>query len=223
MLTLPLPTRSARRRAVVVLWTAFAAYLAAGTRTSGDDVAGALGALAMLVGFGCLFSIARAVRWGQADVPGKLDERETAARDRAHYLAFQVQSAFMLAVVVYATVAVRVDGMWLPASAQQAASALAAVAVAMGLLPVTLIAWREPDAPLDEDEPAPARPSLRYPVARGARMVIGAMVAAAGVLALLTYAGVGPVPADEAGTMAGLASGMLVMFLATRTADPSRA
>jgi amino acid transporter len=222
MLTLPLPTQAARRRAVVLLWTAFAAYLAANTLTRGDDLAGAMSALAMLVGIGCLFSVARAVRWGHGCAAG-LDEREMAARDRAHYLAFRVQSWLTLAVVAYTTVAVRVDALWLPATGHQAAGAVAAVAVAMGLLPVTCIGWGEPDFLLDDEEPAMPRQSIRFPLPHRSRMIIAAMLAVAGTLALLALAGVGPVPAEEADTMAGLATGMLVGFLATRSADRERA
>ncbi|HEU4454198.1 MAG TPA: hypothetical protein VFR81_14105 [Longimicrobium sp.] len=222
MLTLPLPTRAARRRAVVLLWTAFAGYVAANMLTRGDDLAGAMSALAVLVGIGCLFSISRAVRWGQGSCAVGLDERETAARDRAHYLAYRVQSWLMLAVVAYTTVAVRVDALWLPATGPQAAGAVAAVAVAMGLLPLTFIAWGEPDFLLDdEEEPAP-RPSIRFPIPRRSRMAIGAMMAVAATLALLALAGVGPIPAAEADTIAGLATGMLVGFLATRSADGER-
>jgi len=223
MLTLPLPTRAARRRAVVLLWTAFAGYLAANLLTRGDDLAGGMSALAVLVGIGCLFSIARAVRWGHGGCATGLDERETAARDRAHYLAYRVQSWFTLAVVAYTTVAVRVDVLWLPATGHQAAGAMAAVAVAMGLLPLTLIAWGEPDMPLDEEEPAMPRPSLRFPIPRRSRMLIGAMLAVAGSLALLTLAGLGPIPAEDADTIAGLATGILIGFLATRSADGERA
>ncbi len=223
MLTLPLPTQAARRRAVALLWTAFAGYLAANMLTRGDDLAGALSALAVLVGIGCMFSISRAVRWGHGACAEGLDERETAARDRAHYLAYRVQSWLTLAVVAYTTVAVRVDGLWLPANGHQAAGAVAAVAVAMGLLPLTFIAWGEPDFLLDDEEPAAPRQSLRFPIPRRSRILIGAMVALAGTLALLTLAGVGPIPTDDADTMAGVAMGTLIGFLATRSADGERA
>jgi hypothetical protein len=222
MLTLPLPTQAARRRAVVLLWTAFAGYLAASMLTRGDDLAGAMSALAMLVGIGCLFSIARAVRWGHGGCAG-LDEREMAARDRGHYLAYRVQSWFTLAVVVYTTVAVRVDALWLPATGQQAAGAVAAVAVAMGLLPITLVAWGEPDFLLDDEEPAMPRQSIRFPLPRRSRIMIAAMMAVAGTLALLAFAGVGPIPAEEADTLAGVATGILVGLLATRSVDGERA
>jgi amino acid transporter len=221
MLTLPLPTQAARRRAVVLLWTSFAGYLAANTLTRGDDLAGAMSALAMLVGIGCLFSIARAVRWGHGGCAAGLDEREMAARDRAHYRAFRVQSWLTLAVVAYTTVAVRVDALWLPATGHQAAGALAALAVAMGLLPITCIGWGEPDL-LDDEEPAMPRQSIRFPLPHRSRMVIAAMLAVAGTLALLALAGIGPVPAEEADTAAGLATGMLAGFLATRSADGKR-
>jgi len=225
MITLPLPTQAARRRAVMILWAAFATYIAANTLTRGDDLAGGISALAMLVGIGCMFSLARAVRWGHRGGCGalELDERETAARDRAYYQAYQVQSWVMAAVVAYAVLAVRVDGLWLPSTAQQAASALAAVAVAMGLLPVTYIGWGEPDLLPDEDEPAAPRASIRFPIPRRARIMIAGMLAVAGTLALLTLAGVGPIPTEDADTIAGMATGILVGFLATRSADGERA
>jgi len=224
MLTLPLPTQAARRRAVVLLWTTCAGYLVANMLTRGDDLAGAVSALAVLVGIGCMFSISRAVRWGHGACAEGLDERETATRDRAHYLAYRVQSWFTLAVVAYTTVAVRVDALWLPATGEQAAGAVAAVAVAMGLLPLTLIAWGEPDLLLDDDEePATPRQSIRFPLPRRSRMLIAGMLAVAVTLALLTLAGVGPIPMEEADTVAGLATGILAGLLATRTADGERA
>jgi hypothetical protein len=49
--------------------------------------------------------------------------------------------------------------------------------------------------------------------------MIAAMLAVAGTLALLAFAGVGPIPAEEADTLAGVATGILVGLLATRSMD----
>ena len=70
-------------------------------------------------------------------------------------------------MVVYAELALRIDALWLPTDPRTAVGAFAAVAVAIGLLPVSLLSWAEPD-----DAPA-AAPSIRPPLRRPRRFPAG--------------------------------------------------
>ncbi|HEX8359340.1 MAG TPA: hypothetical protein VF613_04505 [Longimicrobium sp.] len=199
-----LATRAGRRTTVVLLWTAFALYVLLNTALRGSDAAEALGAGVMLAAYAAFFALNRAVRIGARPGDLPLDEREQALRDHAHYRSYQLLGWGMLAVIVYAYVAVRVEWLWLPASPRQAVSAFMAVVIALGLLPLSVLAWIAPEPMMDDDVETAPRPSLP----RGRMTVV--MVAAAAVLtaALAAAAGVGPVPAGEASTLAGVGVGM---------------
>lgn len=159
---LKLHTRSRRRAAVLALWSAFAAHVAVNAFGGDGELAGFFGVLTLMAGLVCMFSLAEAsaLRGGSAPLhAGRL-----AARDRAYAAAFHATGWLLLAVVVYAELALRIDLLWLPADPRQAVGTFAAVGVAIGLLPVSLLGWAEPDdvpavPPL---EPQPPRKPRRY-------------------------------------------------------------
>jgi hypothetical protein len=152
---LRLHDRRRRRMAVAGLWAAFAAHLATSAFGRDSELAGFLGAVTLVAGLVCLFSLAEAsvLRGGVRP----LDAGRLAARDRAYAAAFHGTAWLLLAVVVYAELALRIDALWLPSDPREAVGTFAAVAVAIGLLPVSLLGWTEPD-----DAPAvpPAAPHL---------------------------------------------------------------
>lgn len=209
-----------RRAAAVMLWTSFAGYVALQAFGGDGNAVGAAGAALLLLGYVCYFALARALGVARCEGARELDERERMNRDRAHYVAYQVLGWAMLAVVLYAAVAVRVDWLWMPTTPQGAVGALAAVAIALGLLPMTILAWTEPDLMADEGEEAPHVPfSPRLPMKRGLRMAMAALAVTTAAAALLAWQGVGPVPAEHADTAAGMATGMVVALLVlTRSA-----
>lgn len=154
-----LHTRKRRRAAVLGLWGAFAAHVAAAAFAGDGELAGFLGFATLVAGMACMFSLAEAgaLRGGSAP----LDAGRLAARDRAYAAAFHATGWLLLAVGVYAELALRLDGLWLPRDPRAAVAAFAAVGVAIGLLPLSLMGWAEPDeAPAD---PAPAPPPPRKP------------------------------------------------------------
>lgn len=132
-----------RRMAVAGLWAAFAAHVAVGALGGDGALAGFAGAVTLAAGVVCMFSLAEAslLRGGARPLhAGRL-----AARDRAYAAAFHATGWLLLAVVVYAELALRIDALWLPATPRAAVGAFAAVAVAIGLLPVSLLGWMETD------------------------------------------------------------------------------
>lgn len=153
---LTLNTRRRRRAAVSVLWGAFAAHVAASALGGDGELAGALSVVTLVVGLVCMFSLAEAsgLRGGSAP----LDAARLAARDRAYSAAFHATGWLMLALVVYAELALRMGGLWLPASPRGAVGVFAAVGVSIGLLPVSLIGWSEPDESPATPPPAPQPP-----------------------------------------------------------------
>lgn len=157
---LKLHTRTRRRTAVVALWSVFAAHVAVNAFGGDGEPAGFFGFLTLMAGIVCMFSLAEAsaLRGGS----GPLDAGRLAARDRSYAAAFHATGWLLLAVVVYAELALRMDWLWLPKDPRQAVGAFAAVGVAIGLLPVSLMGWAEPDdtpaaAPLPELQP-PRKP-----------------------------------------------------------------
>lgn len=144
-----------RRMAVVALWTAFAAHVAVSAFGGDGELAGFGGAVTLIAGLVCLFSLAEAsvLRGGARP----LDAARLAARDRAYAAAFHGTGWLLLAVVVYAELALRIEALWLPATPRTAVGVFAAVAVAIGLLPVSLLGWTEPD---DAPVVPPAMPHI---------------------------------------------------------------
>lgn len=153
---LKLHTRTRRRAAVLALWTAFAAHVAVSALGGDGELAGFLGLVTLMAGLTCMFSLAEAgaLRGGSAP----LDAGRLAARDRAYAAAFHATGWLLLAVVVYAELALRLDWLWLPRTTRGAVGAFAAVGVAIGLLPVSLMGWAEPDETPAAPPPAPAPP-----------------------------------------------------------------
>ncbi|WP_420126403.1 hypothetical protein [Longimicrobium sp.] len=162
---LKLPTQRHRRTAVAGLWTAFAAHVAISALAGDGELAGFLGFVTLFAGILCLFSLAEASVLRGGALP--LDASRLAARDRAYAAAFHGTGWLLLAVVVYAELALRIDALWLPADPRSAVGAFAAVAVAIGLLPVSLLSWTEPD-----DAPAPPPPASHLP-RRPRRFAVG--------------------------------------------------
>ena len=158
---LDLHTRARRRAAVAGLWAAFAAHVAA-SAWGGGELAGFVGVVTLLAGLVCMFSLAEAAGLRGGTRP--LDAARFAARDRAYVAAFHGTGWLVLALVVYAELALRIDLLWLPADPRQAVGAFAAVGVAIGLLPVSLMGWAEPDdaPPAPPPAPQPPRRPRRY-------------------------------------------------------------
>ncbi|HEX2206377.1 MAG TPA: hypothetical protein VHG93_01740 [Longimicrobium sp.] len=140
---LRLDTRFRRRAAVAGLWMAFGAHVAASALGGDGEWAGFAGFVTLFAGIVCLFSLAEAsVLRGGAQ---PLDAGRLAARDRTYAAVFHGTGWMLLAVVVYAELALRIEALWLPSDPRAAVGAFAAVAVAIALLPVSLLAWMEPD------------------------------------------------------------------------------
>lgn len=144
-----------RRMAVAALWATFAAHVAVSAFGGDGALAGFAGAVTLIAGFVCMFSLAEAsvLRGGARP----LDAARLAARDRAYAVAFHATGWLLLSVVVYAQAALRIDALWLPSTPRAAVGAFAAVAVAIGLLPVSLLGWMETD---DAPEVPPAIPFI---------------------------------------------------------------
>ena len=159
---LRLPTQRHRRTAVAGLWAAFAAHVTVGAFAGDGELAGFFGAVTLLAGLVCLFSLAEASVLRGGSRP--LDAARLAARDQAYAAAFHGTGWLLLSVVVYAELALRVEALWLPADPRAAVGAFAAVAVSIGLLPVSLLGWAEPDDPpaLPAAAPGPPRRPRRY-------------------------------------------------------------
>jgi hypothetical protein len=162
---LRLPTQRRRRMAVAALWLAFAAHVAVSALGGDGQLAEFAGFATLFAGAVCLFSLAEAsvLRGGARP----LDAGRLAARDRAYAAAFHGTGWLLLVVVVYAELALRIDALWLPSDPRAAVGTFAAVAVAIGLLPVSLLSWAEPD-----DAPA-AAPTIRQPLRRPRRFPAG--------------------------------------------------
>jgi hypothetical protein len=159
---LKLSTRRRRRMAVAALWLAFAAHVAVSALAGDGALAGFGGFVTLFAGIVCLFSLSEAsVLRGGAQ---PLDAGRLAARDRTYAAAFHGTGWLLLAVVVYAEMALRIDALWLPTGPRATVGAFAAVAVAIALLPVSLLGWAEPDdaPPVAPSAPRPPRRPRRF-------------------------------------------------------------
>jgi hypothetical protein len=159
---LSLHTRTRRRAAVLGLWGVFAAHVAVSALAGDGELAGFAGFATLMAGLVCMFSLAEAsgLRGGSAP----LDAGRLAARDRAYAAAFHATGWLLLAVVVYAELALRMEWLWLPATPRGGVGVFAAVGVAIGLLPVSLIGWSEPEErpAVPPSAPQPPRKPRRY-------------------------------------------------------------
>jgi len=156
---LRLNTRVRRRAAVLALWAAFAAHVAAGALGGDGELVAFASTGTLLLGIVSLFSLAEASALRGGSTP--LDAGRLAARDRAYAAAFHGTAWLLLSVVLYAELALRGDGLWLPDDPRAAFGLLAAAGVAVALLPVSLIAWMEPEDP--PSAPPQQTASLRGP------------------------------------------------------------
>jgi len=87
----------------------------------------------------------------RADLPGHgLDERQLRLRDQAWVMSYQVLSAVVIAVVAFVGVQVLGLGNELTIDASVANALVLCLATLVPLLPVTSLAWVEPDAVVDD-------------------------------------------------------------------------
>jgi hypothetical protein len=216
--------RQGRRILTVLLWASFAGVIVLHTLAARTVVVEiALGVL-MLLAFASYVVLTRALNLHCGPLDRPLDERERAERDAAHYTAFRVGNWCMTLVMVYVILALNLGGTWLPSTPRQAASALLAVGIAFGLLPVTLLAWNSAGLHGDDVDHYEV-PALSFRTGVSAwrrRVMFGLAVCAAGA-AGLGAAGVVPALAPKVGLFIGMAMGLgLGAVVLTRTVKGTR-
>lgn len=191
--------RASRQR-----WTAFYALLlvAIGVGTLdtafndalGDDGRGVLIFVLLIVVFGMLRRGTR--RLTATDHP-ELDERDRRARDRAFRLAMPLFVLVVLVTIVALPAALdgidrgalvdgRRDATVLPADGWFVGTGglvglLVWFALWAAFLPTGVLAWREPDAPVDDDLPAPATPELTRDVILGGAVLVAVVLTFVGL------------------------------------------
>jgi hypothetical protein len=203
-----LATRAGRRALAATGWACFLAFVAVHSFDLGA-ASEPVTAVAILLGFTGYAVLLRVVQLQRGVGERPLDEREQAIRDRGHFVAFRLGNAAMLVVVIYAMLAQRIPGLWLPATPGEAAAALAAVAIAFGLLPATVLAWTTEDEPLDDEEGAPVPVLTRTPMPRAVRITLFGLAGVVAIAAALGKAGVVPALAARTSLLAGIATGMV--------------
>jgi hypothetical protein len=217
-------SRRGRRGLAVTLWACFLGVVAL-RFAAPASVAGTGTVVFMLVGYGAYAVLTRGLGLTRSPLEQPLDERERGERDHAHFVAFQIGNGGMLAAVIYTIVARQFPGLWMPATPRAGLAAAAAVAIAFGILPATVLAWTLPDLVADDDEEAPApAPLTRTPLPHRKRMLMLGGAACFAVAAGLAAAGVVPVLAGRAYFLLGIAAGMAAgAVLLTRSGDRGHA
>ncbi|HEX8392846.1 MAG TPA: hypothetical protein VF665_10860 [Longimicrobium sp.] len=160
LIRLRLQTQARRRAAVAALWAAYAAYLALAVWGGRGNLAGIASVGALMVGLVCMVALAESSGLRAHGAP--LHASRLAQRDRAYALSFHATSWLLVGVALYTQTAAHTTWLPLPSTPRAAAGAVAAVCVAIGMLPVTLLSWREPD-PMPLDALPPIRPPLPLP------------------------------------------------------------
>jgi hypothetical protein len=220
-----LATRRGRRALAITLWACYAGVVVVRTAAVPRQVADVAMFVLIAAGFFAYTILARGLGLNRSPLEQPLDERERSERDHAHYVAFQIGNVGMLVAVIYTLVARQVPGLWMPSTPRAGLAALAAVAVAFGVLPATVLAWTLPGDAADDDEEAPApQPLSRTPLPHRRRMLMAAGGAVFAAAAALGGTGVVPVLASRTYFLLGIAAGMWAgaIFL-TRSGDRGRA
>ena len=111
-----------------------------------DGLAGAIGSILIVVGSFTMVLLGRTVGLNSRELG--LDERQRAERDQAHVRAYRILAWAMMIPLIYGFIALR-KGLWLPETPKEVVGAFAVAVIGVGLIPLSLISWQKPDAPVD--------------------------------------------------------------------------
>lgn len=207
-------TTRTRRRALVA-----AAYLSLGASVAAAGLSGRRGGTALEVVASVLLLAALAAylvllhltHHSRTNPSTLLDERGLAVRDQAYRRAYRAACWLVAGGLGYAWLAARSGRGWMPAEPGDWAGLLAVSCYLLISFPPAVIAWTEPDLPVEDAEDrereretlrgVPLTP-LRW------RIMLGLAVTSA-VLAAAQLAGAGVVPERYGDSLAGVATGLL--------------
>jgi hypothetical protein len=206
-------TRTRRRALVAAAYLSLAASVVAGGlsgRRSGTAPEAAATAL-LLTALAAYLVLLHLTHHSRTNPSTLLDERGLAVRDRAYRRAYGMACWLVAGGLGYAWLVARSGWGWMPERPGDWAAVLAIACYLLISFPPAVIAWTEPDHPVeDAEDEERERESLRgVPLAPMRwRLMLGLGVTAA-VLAGAQLAGAGVVPERYGDSLAGLATGLL--------------
>lgn len=206
-------TRARRRVLVAGAYLSFGASVALAqlSRREGGtalEAAASVLLMATLVAYLVLLHLTHHSRTNPSTL---LDERGLAVRDQAYRRAYGLACWTVAAGLAYAWLATRTGWGWMPAGHRDWAGVLAVACYLLVSFPPAVIAWTEPDLPVeDAEDEAREREVLRgVPLTPlRLRLMLG-LAATAAVLAGAQLAGAGVVPDRYGDSLAGVATGLL--------------
>ena len=206
-------TRTRRRNAVVVLWLSLIAYIAVAALTGFEGVVGAIAALLSIVVVVVILGLSRSV--GLEKNEADLDERELAERNRNHVRAYRALVRAMAVPMIYGFFALQL-GWWLPSTPHEVVNSFVAVISAVGLVPLSILAWSGNDPDPEDVDSTPARLG-RFPVRAPGRRIFAALLSVSLALLAVRLMGSTLLPTVNAAELAGFATAFVLALLATRT------
>ncbi|HEX8273902.1 MAG TPA: hypothetical protein VF615_14785 [Longimicrobiaceae bacterium] len=206
-------TRARRRALVAAAYLSFAASVAVSRFASADHVTvvGISASALLMLALTAYLVLMHLTHHSRTNPPALLDERGLAVRDQAYRRAYGLACALVATALAYAWLAARTGWGPMPERPRDWAGLLAVACYLLVSFPPAVIAWTEPDVPVeDAEDAARERETLRgIPLTPlRLRLMLG-LAATAVLLEVAQLAGVGVLPERWDDALAGLATALL--------------